>query len=70
MLANYAGEPIKEHGDKLTAAEIQQAEAEAADFIRGVIERAKEGERDWKAKEANKRKARRTRSRQNQKRER
>jgi hypothetical protein len=43
MQANYAGEPIKEHDDKLTAAEIQQAEAEAADFIRGVIERAKEG---------------------------
>lgn len=30
MQANYAGEPIKEHDDKLTAAEIQQAEAEAA----------------------------------------
>lgn len=59
MQANYAGEPIKEHDDKLTAAEIQQAEAEAADFIRGVIERAKEGERDWKDKQAAKRQARR-----------
>ncbi len=59
MLVKDADEPIKEHGDKLTAVEIQQAEAEAAAFIRGVIERAKDGEREWKDKQAAKRKARR-----------
>lgn len=37
--------------------------------ITGVIDRAREGEKEWKNKQAAKRKARRARSRQNQKRE-